>query len=221
MNVVLNMKGLRHLTAAMIAVPAIAVAACSSSVSTPPPIGQDASFGSDSGVDTGADTGAPTGCPSTEHASVSGSINGYTLNAEDAIAFIPGLPLGDFGFVTVYITDFGNACKDGVAKPSSNALEFSYVGGFSTGAPSGKLCIGGQCTTTVTFTHLDSNCMSGDGGSVGSSATGSLTLSCVDGNAVVGTFDIMIGSDHVTGSFDAPVCGTNSNDPMTTCTPTG
>jgi hypothetical protein len=40
-----------------------------------------------------------------------------------------------------------------------------------------------------------------------SASSGTVDFTCIDGNAVVGTFDIMFGSDHVTGSFDAPLCG--------------
>ncbi len=38
-------------------------------------------------------------------------------------------------------------------------------------------------------------------------SSGTVNFTCVDGNAVDGTFDIMFGTDHVTGSFDAPLCG--------------
>ncbi len=41
---------------------------------------------------------------------------------------------------------------------------------------------------------------------------GSVTLTTVSGSSVAGTFDLTFGTDHVTGSFSAPICGYSAGD---------
>jgi hypothetical protein len=153
----------------------------------------------------------PKACPTTETATVTGTVNGVALDAKDAIAFIPTLEIG-FGEIYIFITSYASACSEGQEKPDSTVFEFQYLGGLSTAAPLGKNCAGsgfGSCANTATFANLDATCSSDDDAGMSTktaASSGSVDFTCIDGNAVVGTFDIMFGNDHVTGSFDAPLC---------------
>ena len=39
------------------------------------------------------------------------------------------------------------------------------------------------------------------------STSGTVVVTKVDSSGIAGTFDVMFGADHLTGSFDAPTCG--------------
>jgi hypothetical protein len=183
--------------------------ACSSSSSPTVPPDQDASTAEDSSED--AKEAMPKGCPTTESATVTGTVNGVALDAKDAVAFVPTLEIG-YGEIYIFITSYPNACSEGQEKPESTVFQFQYLGGLSEAAPLGKVCAGsgfGSCANTATFENLDATCSSDNDAGMPtktSASSGTVDFTCIDGHAVVGTFDIMFGTDHVTGSFDAPLC---------------
>lgn len=190
------------------ALSAVCLAGACSSSSSPTLPDQDASPGEDSAVeDSGQDAveAMPKSCPTTESATITGTVNGVVLDAKDAVAFIPTIEIG-FGEIYLFITSYANACSEGQEKPNSTVFEFQYLGGLSEAAPLGDTCAGsgfGSCGNTATFENIDATCSSDDDAGMPTrtaASSGTVDFTCIDGNAVVGTFDIMFGTDHVTGA---------------------
>jgi hypothetical protein len=125
---------------------------------------------------------------------VSGTLLGAPFSAADAVAY----PSSDSsGFVV--ITDFASACSfvgTNDAKASSKVLSFDFLqtpiatGTFDTAA------------VDVQYAVFDANCHSPYGESTDS---GTVTIASVGSGTVTGTFDLTFGTDHVTGSFTAPL----------------
>jgi len=109
-------------------------------------------------------------------------------------------------------TQASNACVEYKNLDSLALIVANYdVGGTATAvgpgtypltapaiATSGTLAIAGVGQT-------DANC--NDVGPSGS-ATGSITITSVTASAVSGSYDVTVGSDHLTGSIDATICTT-------------
>ena len=99
--------------------------------------------------------------------------------------------------LSLSVTKPGNAIAPGTYTLGSNGLSNTFVGAEYTQ-------YGASCATS----HDELG------------ATGTITLTTVSASAVQGTFDVtMANGDHLTGSFDAPVCSlpTGSNNTNPTC----
>lgn len=171
--------------------------------------------GSEGGIDAGADTSPTDGsvkdvavdapneastCPITAGSgTVTGTLLGNTLAAKDAISSSAN------GTSFIAITDYTSTCADGLnnLKANSSALLFDFpatptlsVGTVNVGA-----------AVDVAYATYNATCNSPTGES---STGGSVTITAVTACSVQGTFDVTLNTDHVTGSFTAPVC-TNMN----------
>lgn len=112
-------------------------------------------------------------------------------NVEDLCGFLkeaadtPGLTkanLLDLALVLGATSATGSPVVAGTYSPNDNPGDDAYA-------------------LTAGYNSLDANCM----GNTGEATTGSVTLTSI-GAVYSGTFDLMFGTDHVTGTFDAPFC---------------
>jgi hypothetical protein len=144
-------------------------------------------------------------------ATFAGSIKGYNLDIVEATAY------RDYrdGAHQIYIdfTDFTNACgywssrwahaKGGhirlrLYEPTTATATDFKVGAFSAG---GDRWIG-------VAAHIDdAKCTGAAITKDDEWATGSVSFTAIAPDRAKGTFDLQLGSDHLTGSFDAPLCG--------------
>jgi hypothetical protein len=135
----------------------------------------------------------------------------------------------------VVLTDFGDACSvaDERTHPSSKMLTFLLTDmdappatpGDSSGGPPSKpgtfqiftlealpaTGLVGECG----FASLDGTCKSE--APSGECTSGSVTLTRVDAAGYAGKFDVVIDGNHVTGTFDSPVCDNVSETGFGTC----
>jgi hypothetical protein len=185
----------------------VAVVACSnkdngSDASTDSPAGNDTGTG---GMDAG-DSGSS--CNLTAAATVTGMLLNTTLAAKDAV-YVP--PAGS-GSGYLAITDFTGTCavvKQNANKKNSNVLVFVFTG---PAAATGMRSVGPMLD--VQYAQYDAMCSS----AMGESATsGSITITKADMCGLVGTYDVTLGNDHVTGTFTAPTCAAGEPDGGTAC----
>ncbi len=142
-------------------------------------------------------------------ASASGSVGGIPVQVGDAVF---GVPSGSTTGTVVAITSFGAICSKFTNnvnfKGPATALVIELVQNgapvtspgtfpFVTAAPQGS-------TTAFagSFDSWDATCTSTNTQVTG----GTVTVSAVSSSALAGSFDLMFGNDHVTGSFNAPNC---------------
>ena len=150
--------------------------------------------------------------PSAGNASVSGTVWGETLVAQDAVAeeYLGG---STSPTATVIITNYPGACATIQAshlRPSSLALDLELQVDHAAVSERTYALAAGELKAT--FRRSDATCKltgvsteaAGSGGSVNITST-------TDG--LTGTFDVTFGTDRVTGSFHAPGC-----DPSTSST---
>lgn len=182
--------------------------------STPNPSndgGVDASPGdsiaADSPVDSPSDGNA---CNVTAAASVTGTLLGKTLTPQDSVAFEAHTTQYE---VVVGITDYKGACGLGNdVKANSNVIAIVYED--ATPLAPATIDITKTNTLSIQLTEFDSTCMTPQGESASS---GTVTFTRVDDCAVTGTFDLMFNTDHVTGSFAAPVCAVTPDGGAASC----
>ncbi len=159
--------------------------------------------GTDSSTDTGNnnkdassnDAANDSGsCSAIGSGTVTGTLLGNTLAAKDAISSLGG------GTPYVVVTDFSGACALGNnLKANSSGLLFDFL--TSSSFTVGTVNVG--AALDVQYATYDATCNSPTGES---STSGSVTITSVDSCKVVGTFDVTLNNDHVTGSFTAPNC---------------
>jgi hypothetical protein len=144
---------------------------------------------------------------------VTGTIVGRTVDAKDAVSYTSG------STTVVAIGDYANMCSYGTATKSlSNVLMFTFG---STTLTATKISFGADPSLSVQYTYFDTAC-NGAVTAGTSAGFGSVTLSKADSSAVVGTFDVTINGDHVTGKFNAPACAAlNNAGPATAATDGG
>ena len=149
-------------------------------------------------------------CNVTAAASVTGTFLGKTLNAQDAVAFESHTTQYE---VVVGVTDYKGACGLGNdVKANSNVLAFIYQG--ATALVPAVIDIAQTNTMSAQFTEFDGTCQSPQGESAGA---GTITFTRVDDCAVTGSFDLMFNTDHVTGTFAAPVCAAAPDGGTASC----
>lgn len=173
--------------------------------------GPDASPGDSIAAESSSD--APSDgstCNVTAAASVTGTLLGKTLNAQDSIAFESHTTQYE---VVVGITDYKGACGLGNdVKANSNVMAIIYLG--STPLVPATIDIAQTNTMSIQFTEFDGTCQSPAGESASS---GTVTFTRVDECGVAGSFDLTFNSDHVTGLFSAPVCAAAPDGGTSNC----
>jgi hypothetical protein len=173
--------------------------------------GFDASPGDSDAADAPVDSPSDgNSCNVTASASVTGTLLGKTLGAQDAVTFSAHTTQYE---VVVGITDYKGACGLGNdVKANSNVLAIIYQG--ATALVPATIDIAQTNTMSVQFTEFDGTCQSPAGESA---SAGTITFTRVDDCAVTGTFDLTFNTDHVTGSFAAPVCADSPDGGPSSC----
>jgi hypothetical protein len=166
--------------------------------------GTDASNGNDSSVtDSGQDSGS---CPASA-ATLTGTLLGNTMAVKDAMS------TSDSNGSFVVLTDFANVCAIGPnnLKANSSTLLFSLLSGATSFAVK---TYNVPVDVDVAYATWDATCGSPNGES---STGGTVTITKADACGVVGTFDVTLNTDHVTGSFTAPACAPAAADAGNGC----
>ncbi len=156
-------------------------------------VSADAPASGDSGGDANA-------CTLQATATLSGTLLGQTLAPKDAVSYQTHTT--DYEAV-VAITDFANACSLGNDyKASSNVLSMVYV---SPTQPLSAVTFDLSKSTVwdAQYAQFDATCQSSQGES---STAGTITITSVDACGIVGSYDLTLNNDHVTGTFTAPSC---------------
>jgi hypothetical protein len=217
------MGAMRHL--ALTVLPLLVVAAACSSSSGGHGTPADGGV-TDGTTDTGAsdtaagdhssgDTGS--GCPASTN-TVSGTVSGVTLTPMSAAAF---LGLADASYpnqATIVIANVPDICaviRSLFAHPSqlaANLDQLLFTLG-ETSATAGPVTVGTYTPTstpdelTAQFESFDATCQpTGDAGVGGVEQTSGQVVLCTAGPTYSGTFDLIFGADHITGTFSAPLC---------------
>jgi hypothetical protein len=148
-------------------------------------------------------------------ATVSGTIQGATVPASDVVGlyyvatFDGGVSQAQAG---VIVTNVANAC--GVLQahgnpPNATSLEL-VVSALGSSVATGNYAIVPQgYGASASYATVDGNC---NPSFVDGATGGSITLTTVSGSTIAGTFDLTFGSDHLTGSFSAPICTYSAGD---------
>jgi hypothetical protein len=143
--------------------------------------------------------------------SLNGAVQGFTPIVADVIAARgvddPAYP----NRVSVIFSSRPSVCKTlqvVLSGPAANVASASLlILVFTPSDPSGALTPGTYSPSNMSLNGIyetyDSTCTSVAPHADVSSGTA--TISSV-GSSVTGTFDLMLGSDHLTGTFDAPQC---------------
>jgi hypothetical protein len=105
------------------------------------------------------------------------------------------------------IVDFSGACAHpaNALKATSNVLDIHFDG--SSAPQPGTFTAPGM--VDVQYAFYDQTCNTPFGESANS---GTVTLTRADACGLVGTFDVTMSNDHVTGSFAAPPCNSMRSD---------
>jgi hypothetical protein len=148
-----------------------------------------ASCGSGSSSESG-----PGACNGVGSASVNGMVQGAAFDPKDAISAAPN---------HIQIANFSGVCAFGLAEAKAGAsyIDFFFQNGFQLG-------------TTQVGPNLDvmTPVYTGCNSVADTASSGSVTLTSVDSCSVTGTFDVIIlSSQHLTGSFTAPMCTAPGN----------
>jgi hypothetical protein len=134
-------------------------------------------------------------CEATGTATVTGTLAGASLAAQDAIFTTEDTATG----AAIVIEDVAAICANGDnVKANSRQLVFN----LSAGALAvGTIAVGNNLQ--VQYTAFDSVCGQS---SAEASTAGSVVITAISACEIDGTFDVTLGTDHVTGSFHAAAC---------------
>jgi hypothetical protein len=139
--------------------------------------------------------GANGACNGLGSASVNGTVQGTTFAAHDAISFSPG---------NIQVADFAGLCAHGLGAPKANATYIDVL--FHNGYQLGTTAVGPALDIRASV--WDSKCNSVEQ----TPTSGNVTLTAIEPCSVVGTFDVvLVSAEHLTGSFNAPMCNTPGN----------
>jgi hypothetical protein len=158
---------------------------------------------------------------------VTGTLGGQTLSPAHAVA-LKGVNDASYpNQITVFLTNVSNLCSllqttGSFNKANLRTLGF-VLGATSSSAPPVAPGTYTQMNTTdemtASYSSSDATCQMTDSPWMGGSVT-----ACGVGASYTGTFDLTFGTDHVTGTFDAPLCelnqdGSAAGDGGATCMP--
>lgn len=147
-------------------------------------------------------------------ASVTGTIQGAAVPASDSVGLSSVSTANGTSEAAVgaIITNVANACGvlQSHANPANATALVLAVSASGSSVGTGTYDIVSQgFGATASYAKQDSTCNT----SFSENASGgSVTLTAVSGSSVSGTFDLTFGSDHVTGSFSAPICSYSAGD---------
>lgn len=158
---------------------------------------------------------ALVGCGSGN--SVTGTVQGNSLAAQDALSFQAS---ESFGGVTEFlvgalIVNISSACSTATNDQATNKTPPNLTGLSLAVANTAAIAPGTYNITSSSvpaasagFTKTDATCNN----TVNASATaGTITISAIDSSHAQGTFNLTFGSDTLTGNFNAPNCNINLN----------
>jgi hypothetical protein len=161
--------------------------------------------GASRGTTSGSTSGAVSGCNLTASASVAGTLLGKSLAVKDALTIQTNT--SGMYMTSVAIVDYPDACLLNPVqsvKASSKILIFR----FSVSGPLGTGVFTIPSTLDAQYASYDAACTP-----TGESPTGgSVHVTQANACGATGTFDLVLNSDHVTGSFVAPTCNPVSTD---------
>ncbi len=140
-------------------------------------------------------------------ATVNGTIQGMAIPAKAAVGLSSVVMAGNMteSAVGAAITNIAGAC--GVLQnhgnpPDASTLIVEVVADSGSVAPGTYDVVSQGFGATAHYVLEDQNCID----ELTQNATsGTVTISSV-GSSVNGSFDLMFGTDHLTGTFSAPVC---------------
>jgi len=144
-------------------------------------------------------------------ASINGTIEDRPIPAPDAIAKASSTLIGA-NLEVVIGGGSGELCKDlddGVGHSNAglltlNLLRFEFGGSDAIGKGDYIIGTNNGVTATAGARFLDAAC----GVTLSKGAdSGTITVSDVDANGASGSFNLLFGSDRLTGSFNALMCG--------------
>ena len=179
---------------------------------------------SDGGVDSGGvdapsdspvttDSGDAGGCNLQASATLTGTMLGQTLTPKDAVSFQAHTTQYE---AVVAITDFTGTCALGNDfKASSNVLSMVYLSNTTPLVPA-KFDLTQSSVWDAQYAQYDATCQSPQGES---STSGTITITSVDACGIVGSYDLMLNNDHVTGTFTAPNCDNPADGGAAGCKP--
>ncbi|MGD0528252.1 MAG: hypothetical protein ABSE49_24165 [Polyangiaceae bacterium] len=152
-------------------------------------------------------------------AQVNGTVDGVTMTVVDQVGVSGTVTTnGSTGsYAGAVITNIAGTCsvvQSHANPPNAQALSLVVYGSGTTVGP-GTYTVGSTAVSgaQVTFAAQDAMCTS----TASADATGgTVTLSVVNGTSIEGSFDVTFGSDHVSGTFDAPVCAVPTTTGTTT-----
>ena len=150
-----------------------------------------------------------------------GTINGEAFTIMDSATFVRT----SRGLANVDLTDFVGTCASGASMYPKNSKDLRFLladadadtpptspGTFTVHTLEEQ--VSGLYAECSVFAY-DSACTGSDLMCTG----GSVTLTAVDTSGtghLAGSYDVMLGDDHLSGSFDAPTCA-NVNEDAPTC----
>ena len=171
--------------------------------------GADAPIDSPAAPDASVDSGS---CNLQASATLTGTMLGQTLVPKDAVSFQTHTT--DYEAV-VAITDFTGTCALGNDfKASSNILSMVYES--PTPLSAAKFDLTQTTVWDAQYAQYDATCQSPQGES---STAGTITITSVDACGIVGSYDLTLNNDHVTGTFTAPNCNDPSDGGPGACEP--
>jgi hypothetical protein len=136
-------------------------------------------------------------CEIPSQVGVTGTVGGQAFAAKDAIEVFDSDTTG----YTITISDYANACSYG----STGHAGGTTISITSTGTvlSSGMLDVGSTPTLIVKQDVYDTTCKAT---TTTAATAGTVMLDKLYECGAVGSFDVMFGSEHVTGTFTASVC---------------
>jgi hypothetical protein len=158
------------------------------------------------------------GCSGGSNTTFNGTVRGHQLTPADAVSGTGSLnvpPAVSINAAVVVISNTGGLCANAsVGKQASNSQFFVITLfdriGTQTAIPTAPGTYSVTSTTksaSASYLETDATCRSIAGFSA-LATSGTVTLTSVTSNGLVGTFDLTLNSgDRVTGSFNAPNCG--------------
>jgi hypothetical protein len=148
--------------------------------------------------------------------SVSGAVGGTRLSARDSLSYG-----GQSGLVSVRIASYADVCaetSDGGRPPGAVFLDLNVSDSNGVQSKSYSIGVSTGVSASAEFRALDAQCNNLEDVMA---TSGSISMGSAGGSSSAsGSFDLLFGSDHLTGSFDAPACAgvsDNGPPPVKTC----